>query len=581
MYISYYTVQNACMYYRDSLKPAFKLVIDKFNDVDNEFDNKVSFTDFVDVRDEVPELVNEGTRILIKFQHKIKVGEVTFKVTWKDSDSDFDNLTMKLKSQQITEFSCNNMEELKRYNEPSFDKNGYIVLDAKQQSKPDASDEFANVELLSSFVKVLVPQTIEDIVYKDDIHHILSNSVNTSIDTKNIKTDALTTKSIISDSLTLTTKAKPISLKVEKSTNDGDTGYYITPLNPNVIITCTFRHHTTNELIQLSIDMSDAEHDGENQLYTKSIESNDTEFLANWYTEDSYFEVEEWNYYEGFTVISAITKSESEHSINQIVSYFPDEPTDEQLLTAKAIKDTYPYPSPFTISDDNKSIVPAGEIQKISTNEACFNEVSVLNSLSIGVSEDNRYNNVVAGIDFKNNVNDSNGYEPFNYHLMSAAAIDTLIDKKIAAPHNTTITHYTPIEESINSITDFIIGSPVYLTGKVYKYDKQSKSFTPSTVNDSIDCICSVKTNGDWKEFVGICVGIDEQNKCVTFSTGGDYLVRVTDTSCYGIGDEVFVDEGELKVITGQTAITSKIRRTTVGIITGIIDKHYLAVIKY
>ena len=73
---------------------------------------------------------------------------------------------------------------------------------------------------------------------------------------------------------------------------------------------------------------------------------------------------------------------------------------------------------------------------------------------------------------------------------------------------------------------------------------------------------------------------IDEENKWVTFGSGGDYLVRVTDTSCYGIGDEVFVDEGELKVLTGQTAITSKIRRTTVGVITAKINGTMLAVIK-
>ena len=34
MYVSYYAVQNTCMYYRDSLKPAFKLIIDKFDEVD-------------------------------------------------------------------------------------------------------------------------------------------------------------------------------------------------------------------------------------------------------------------------------------------------------------------------------------------------------------------------------------------------------------------------------------------------------------------------------------------------------------------------------------------------------------------
>ena len=145
---------------------------------------------------------------------------------------------------------------------------------------------------------------------------------------------------------------------------------------------------------------------------------------------------------------------------------------------------------------------------------------------------------------------------------------------------NTTITHYCPIEESMNSINDFIIGAPVYLTGNVYRYDKSTKSFISSTETDTTDCICSVKTNGKWNEYVGICVKIDEKNKCITFATHGDYLVRVTDTSCYGIGDEVFVDEGELKTLTGQTAITSKIRRTTVGIITAKINETMLAVFK-
>ena len=34
---------------------------------------------------------------------------------------------------------------------------------------------------------------------------------------------------------------------------------------------------------------------------------------------------------------------------------------------------------------------------------------------------------------------------------------------------NTTITHYSPIEQSVSSINDFIIGGPIYMSGKVYK----------------------------------------------------------------------------------------------------------------
>lgn len=58
--------------------------------------------------------------------------------------------------------------------------------------------------------------------------------------------------------------------------------------------------------------------------------------------------------------------------------------------------------------------------------------------------------------------------------------------------------------------------------------------------------------------------------------------MKVTDTSCYGIGDEVFIDteDNQLKVLSGNTAITSKIHRTTVGIITGAINKNIMSVFK-
>ncbi|WP_334089842.1 hypothetical protein, partial [Helicobacter typhlonius] len=112
---------------------------------------------------------------------------------------------------------------------------------------------------------------------------------------------------------------------------------------------------------------------------------------------------------------------------------------------------------------------------------------------------------------------------------------------------NTTITHYCPIELSMNSIDDFIIGAPVYLTGKVYKHTENG--WVPSTEADTTDCICSVKTTGKWNEYVGICVRIDYKNNslrtkfsgfavalrnevpCITFASGGDYMVRVDDTT--------------------------------------------------
>ena len=143
---------------------------------------------------------------------------------------------------------------------------------------------------------------------------------------------------------------------------------------------------------------------------------------------------------------------------------------------------------------------------------------------------------------------------------------------------NTTTTHYCPIEESMNKIDDFVVGAPVYLIGKVYKY--RENEFVPSTENDTTDCICSVKTTGKWNEFVGICTNIDVNNKCIVFASGGDYMLKGTDSSCYGIGDEVFIENGEVKTLTGQTAVTSKIRRTTIGIITSIVNETTLSVFK-
>ena len=163
IYISYATTQNLCIHYRDSLKPAFKLIVDKFDDIDNEMKNKVTFNDFVEIGEEVPEIIftPHNTRMWIKFNNKIKEGEINLRVTWMDTESDFDDLKIKLDLNEITEFSCTHEEELSRYTYPYFDEEGKIVI--------DANDEMSDVELLKSSVKVFIPQVMENIVYKDVI----------------------------------------------------------------------------------------------------------------------------------------------------------------------------------------------------------------------------------------------------------------------------------------------------------------------------------------------------------------------------------------------------------------------------
>ena len=148
-----------------------------------------------------------------------------------------------------------------------------------------------------------------------------------------------------------------------------------------------------------------------------------------------------------------------------------------------------------------------------------------------------------------------------------------------------TITHLAPIDEELD-INSFVIGAPVYMTGKVYV--KQNKRWYKSTVNDSIDCIPSVKTNGIWKEYLGICTHIDKESKEIKFATHGDYLVKVDDSSTYGIGDTVYIEHvirdnisiPVLKILSEDIPLTTKINRMTVGIVTSIIDSKTISVIK-
>ena len=168
-----------------------------------------------------------------------------------------------------------------------------------------------------------------------------------------------------------------------------------------------------------------------------------------------------------------------------------------------------------------------------------------------------------------------------------------------------TITHLAPIDEEC-SIDDFIVGAPVYMTGNVYVKDWENEIWNKSTINDSIDCISSVKTNGTWKEYLGICTSkTDKENGVLShnrgengvlsrnygeirFASHGDYLVKVDDSSKFNIGDAIYIDSVEnegksesiIKILSYDTPLTSKIQRTTLGIITSILDETTVSVFK-
>ena len=139
-----------------------------------------------------------------------------------------------------------------------------------------------------------------------------------------------------------------------------------------------------------------------------------------------------------------------------------------------------------------------------------------------------------------------------------------------------TITHLCPIASEY-SISDFVVGAPVYMSGKVYKHVKDE--WVESTASDTTDCISSVCTNGTWKKYLGICVEIVNEKE-IKFASHGDYLVKVSDSSVFGVGDTVYNDDGILKILSDEANINTKIKRMTVGVVTSIIDSSTLAVFK-
>ena len=70
-----------------------------------------------------------------------------------------------------------------------------------------------------------------------------------------------------------------------------------------------------------------------------------------------------------------------------------------------------------------------------------------------------------------------------------------------------------------DNIDNFEIGSPVFITGNVYKF--KDGEYIENT--DSTNCICGVKSNGNYKEFIGICVNKHNSGDTITI---GDTFIK-------------------------------------------------------
>ena len=135
-----------------------------------------------------------------------------------------------------------------------------------------------------------------------------------------------------------------------------------------------------------------------------------------------------------------------------------------------------------------------------------------------------------------------------------------------------TITHEAPY---VGEAEEYTVGDPVFASGRVCKYDMATNEWITET--GPTDCICEVKPEGTVGEYMGICVGFNENTKSLIFATHGDYYFNVADSSKYKIGDIILLDGSVLK---DDMALTGKVMKMIVGKITGKINKTTVAVLK-
>ena len=146
---------------------------------------------------------------------------------------------------------------------------------------------------------------------------------------------------------------------------------------------------------------------------------------------------------------------------------------------------------------------------------------------------------------------------------------------KVSAPNissSQTITHEAPY---VGEADEYTVGDPVFASGRVCRYDMTTNEWTTETA--ATDCICEVKPEGTVGEYMGICVGFNENTKSLIFATHGDYYFNVADSSKYKIGDIILLDGSVLK---DDMALTGKVMKMIVGKITGKINKTTVAVLK-
>ena len=157
----------------------------------------------------------------------------------------------------------------------------------------------------------------------------------------------------------------------------------------------------------------------------------------------------------------------------------------------------------------------------------------------------------------------------FRFQTITNGAWHTVVGTTSASQ---TITHEAPY---VGEPDEYTVGDPVFATGRVCKFDMMTNEWTTET--GPTDCICEVKPEGTVGEYMGICVGFNEDTKSLIFATHGDYYFNVADSSKYKVGDIILLDGSVLK---DDMALTGKVMKMIVGRVTAKINKYTVAVLK-
>ena len=154
-----------------------------------------------------------------------------------------------------------------------------------------------------------------------------------------------------------------------------------------------------------------------------------------------------------------------------------------------------------------------------------------------------------------------------------------------------TITHEAPFT---GSLSEYMIGCPVYATGVVKSFDFTANAWVNST--NSTNCISEVKPQGSPSEYVGILVAYvdvdgnhlrnlnaEKHNiRALLFASHGDFHVHVplsesNSSTSYKAGDTLLLDGS---VLSPSTPLTAKIKQSIIGTVTSVIDSNTIAMFR-